>query len=112
MDDLKLLSRSEEDLENEMKIVKAISKDINMNFGSEKCAKICLQKKGRVRRKTCIESTFQKDIKELDTRKAYKYIGTELSHDIEHKNEKENLKKYLRGLRLLLVTELSPKNKI
>jgi hypothetical protein len=45
MDDLKLLSRSEEDLENETKIVKAISKDINMNFGSEKCAKICLKKK-------------------------------------------------------------------
>jgi hypothetical protein len=36
-----------------------------------------------------------------------------LSHDKEHNNEKENLmKEYLRGLRLLLVTELSPKNKI
>jgi hypothetical protein len=28
------------DLENEIKIVKAISKDINMNFGLEKCAKM------------------------------------------------------------------------
>ena len=35
MDELKLLSRSEDDLENEIKIVKAISKDINMNFGLE-----------------------------------------------------------------------------
>ena len=25
-------------------IVKAISKDINMNFGLEKCAKICLKR--------------------------------------------------------------------
>jgi hypothetical protein len=33
MDDLKLLGGSEEDLQNEIKIVKAISKDINMNFG-------------------------------------------------------------------------------
>jgi hypothetical protein len=33
MDDLKLLSRSEEDLENEIKIVKAISKGINIYFG-------------------------------------------------------------------------------
>ena len=32
MEDLKLLGRSEDDLENEIKIVKAISKDINMNF--------------------------------------------------------------------------------
>jgi hypothetical protein len=44
MDDLKLLSRSEEELENEINIVKTISKDINMNFGFEKCAKICLKK--------------------------------------------------------------------
>ena len=32
MDDLKLLGRSEHDLQNEIKIVKAIRKDINMNF--------------------------------------------------------------------------------
>jgi hypothetical protein len=44
MDDLKLLSRSEDDLENEIKIVKAICTDINMNFGLENCARICLQK--------------------------------------------------------------------
>jgi hypothetical protein len=45
MDSLKLLSRSEDDLENEIKIVKAISKDINMNFVLEKCARICLKKR-------------------------------------------------------------------
>jgi len=72
MDDLKLIGRSEDDLENEIKIVKAISKDINMNFRLEKCAKICL-KKGRVPSTTCIGSTFEKDIKELDLRKANKH---------------------------------------
>jgi hypothetical protein len=46
MDDLKLLSRSEDDLENEIKIVEAINKDINMNFGLEKCARICLKMVG------------------------------------------------------------------
>jgi hypothetical protein len=44
MDDLKLLSRSEEELENEINTVKAISKGINTNFEFEKCAKICLMK--------------------------------------------------------------------
>ena len=43
MDDLKLLDRNENDLKNEMKIVQTISKDINMNSGLEKCARIlCL----------------------------------------------------------------------
>jgi len=40
MDHLKLLGRNENDLENEMKIVQTISKDINMKFGLEKCARI------------------------------------------------------------------------
>ena len=44
MDDFKLLGRNKDDLENEIKIVKAISKDINMNFGLEKCARKCLKK--------------------------------------------------------------------
>jgi hypothetical protein len=54
--------------------VKAISNDINMDFGVEKCAKICL-KKGRAQRKTYIQSTLGKDVQELDPRKAYKYLG-------------------------------------
>jgi hypothetical protein len=59
-----------------------------------------------------IGSTFGKDIKELDLREAYKYLGIEESHDIEHENEKEKFKKeYVRRLRLVLGTELSPKNK-
>ena len=33
MDNLKLLGRSEEVLQNEIKIVKAIRKDTDMNFG-------------------------------------------------------------------------------
>jgi len=35
MDDLKLLGRNENDLENEMKIVQTINKDINLKFGLE-----------------------------------------------------------------------------
>jgi len=112
MDDLKLLGRNENDLKNEIKSVQTISKDINMNFGLEKCARICL-KRGRVHRKMHIGSTFENDIKELDPRKAYKYLHIEESFDIQHKNEKEKLKKeYLRRLRLVLRTELSAKNKI
>ena len=52
MDDLKLLGRNENDLKNEIKIVNTISKDLNMNFGLEKCERIRLRR-GRVQAK-CI----------------------------------------------------------
>jgi len=46
-----------------------------------------------------VGSTFENDIKELDSRKANKYLGIEENFDIQHKNEKEKLKKeYLRRL--------------
>jgi len=83
-----------------------------MNFGLEKCARMCL-KRVRVQSKMNMGSTFENDIKELDPRKAYKYLGIEESFDIQHKNGKEKLKKeYMRRLRLVLGTELSAKNKI
>ena len=53
-----------------------------------------------------IGNTFENDIKELDPRKAYKYVyfGIEENFDIQHKNEKDKLKKeYLRRLRLVLL---------
>jgi len=112
MDDLKLLGRNENDLKKEMKIVQTISKDITMKFGLEKCAIICL-KRSSVQSKMHVGSTFENDIKELDPRKAYKYLGIEENFDIQHKNEKEKLKKeYLMRLRLVLSTERSAKNKI
>ena len=50
MNDLKLLGRNENELKNEMKIVQTVSKDMNMKFGLEKCARICL-KRGSVKAK-------------------------------------------------------------
>ena len=58
MDDSKLLGRNENDLKNEIKIVQTISKDINMNFGLEKCARICL-KGDRVQSKMHIGRTLK-----------------------------------------------------
>jgi len=44
MDELKLLGTIEDELENEIKNLKTISKDVNTNFGLETCARICLKK--------------------------------------------------------------------
>ena len=82
MDDLKLLGRNKNDLKNEMKIVQTTSKDMNMNFGLEKCARICL-KRGSVQSKMHVGSTFDNDIKELDSRKAYNYLGIEWERKAE-----------------------------
>ena len=83
-----------------------------MNFGLEKCARICLKRRS-VQSKMHLGSTFENDIKEMDPRKAYKYLGIEENYDIQHKNEKQKVKKeHLRRLRLVLDTELSAKNKI
>jgi hypothetical protein len=40
---LKLLDRSKEVLENEIKIVKTINKDANIKYGLEKCARMSLK---------------------------------------------------------------------
>jgi hypothetical protein len=53
-------------------------------------------------------NTMENEIKESDTMKAYKYLGVQESHNIEHKKEMDRLKKeYVRRLRLILSTELS-----
>jgi hypothetical protein len=81
-----------------------------MKFGWEKCARICL-KSGKVYRKQRMGYTMETEIKELNTMKAFKYFGVEESRNIEHKKEKDRLKKeYIRRLRLILSTELSAKN--
>jgi hypothetical protein len=56
---------------------------------------------------------MENEIKELEPMKACKYLGVAENHNIEHKNEKEKLKKeYVRRLRFILSTELSAKNKM
>ena len=74
-DDLKLLVRKEDELENEIKIVKASSKDVNMNFGLQICARTCL-KNGWAQSKFYKGRTFEKDIKELDPREVYMFFFT------------------------------------
>jgi hypothetical protein len=50
---------------------------------------------------------MENEIKELEPVKAYKYLGAEGSHNIEHKNEEGKLKKeYVKTLRLILKAEL------
>jgi hypothetical protein len=74
MDDLKLIGKKE--LRDEIRIAKTFSNDIKMKFGLEKCAKI-LVRKGKIQRKEHVEKKAEKEIKELETKKAYRYLGIE-----------------------------------
>jgi hypothetical protein len=76
---LKLPGRSEEALEKEIKLVKAISRTLIPIF-YQKGAKIILKKKGCIHRKTYIGNIFEKN-------KVYKYLGIEISDNKEDKNE-------------------------
>jgi hypothetical protein len=48
MDDLKLIAKSEEELQNQIQTVKHFSDDIHMELGLDKCAKITF-KRGKLR---------------------------------------------------------------
>jgi methionine aminopeptidase len=86
--------------------------NIKMKFGLEKCARISL-KNGTVYRKEHIINTMENEIKELEPMKACKYLGVAENHNIEHKIEKEKLKKeYVRRLRLILSTEMEARYKM
>jgi hypothetical protein len=46
-----------------------------------------------------VEKTAENDIKGLETKKAYRYMGMEENHNTEHKREEERLKnEYVRRL--------------
>jgi hypothetical protein len=93
MDDLKLIGKSEEELTDEIQIVKTLSTDIKIKLGWEKCARICLKTARFIGNKhmgntmeTEINNldTMETEIKNLDTMKAHKYLGVEDSHNTQH----------------------------
>jgi hypothetical protein len=58
MDNMKLIGRSEEELNNLIQILKTINNDIKIKFRLEKCAKICL-KSGKINRKQYMETQYR-----------------------------------------------------
>jgi hypothetical protein len=43
MDDLKLMGKTEEEIQIELQVVRNFSNDIHMNFGLDKCAEIVVK---------------------------------------------------------------------
>jgi len=104
MDDLKLIGKTEEELQKQMHVVKTFSDDVHIEFGHDKCAKIVLQRGKLVQSQNLIHD-FNREIQELEQAKTYKYLGTE---EMKESYRKE----YTRRLRMILKPELHAKNKI
>jgi len=108
---LKLIAKSEEELQKQIQRVKNFSDDINMEFGLEKCAKITFKRGKLIHLQNLVIDT-NRVIQELEQGKTYKYLGIEESESIQHQQMKERLKKeYSRRLRIILKPELKARNK-
>ena len=112
MDDLKLIAKSDEELQKQIQTVKTFSDDIHMDFGLEKCANITF-KKGKLIHLQNLVIDINREIQELEQGKTYKYLGIEESEGIQHQQMKERMKQESRRrLRMILKSELNIRNTI
>ena len=89
MDNIKLFSKNEKELENLTQIVRIFCQDIGMEFGIEKCTMLVM-KSGKRHIKEGIELPNQVVIEEKET---IKYLGILEADTIKWVEMKEKLKK-------------------
>jgi hypothetical protein len=83
MDELKLITKSEKELQRQVQKVKTFSNDTHMEFRLVKCAKITL-KRGKFISSQNLVIDNNREIQELEEGKMYKYLGNEESEGIRH----------------------------
>ena len=111
MHDLKLISKSEEQMDTLVRNVHVFSTDIGMGFGMKKCG-ILTMKRGKVVRCEGIKLPKCEVMKEVE-KEGYAYLGIVELHKIKGNEMKEKtIKEYKRRLRLVLKSKLNVKNKI
>ena len=112
MDDLKIYADSDNSLNKLVQTVHRFSQDICMDFGLDKCAK-CTIRQGRKAVTENIDLEDGSSIEDLQEDAAYKYLGIEESSDIQHKKMREKIHgEYVKRVKKICKTELTPKNKI
>ena len=110
MDDFKLYSRSEKELDSLVQTVHVFSEDIGMEFGLEKCATLVMEK-GKIVKSVGIELPDGKVIKSLQEGESYKYLGIlEADKFLEEKMKLNVSKEHIRRLRKVLKSTLNGDN--
>ena len=111
MDDLKIVGKSDEQIDSLLQTVCTFSEDIGMKFGLKKCGVVIL-KKGKLVKFDGIHLPNQEIMKEVDEN-GYTYLGIlELDEIKEHEMKIKVTAEYKRRLRLILKSKLNGKNKI
>jgi hypothetical protein len=109
---LKLIGKSEAELQKQIQTVKTFSDDIHMTFGLEKCAKIAF-KRGKLAHSQNLVIDINRERQELEKGKMYRYLWIEECAGLQYQQMKERLKQeYIRRLRMILKSELNARNKM
>ena len=110
MDDLKLYSRNEKELDSLVQTIRIFSKDIGMEFSIEKCAMLVIEK-GKIVKSVGIELPDGKVIKSLQEGESYKYLGTlEADRFLGEEMKLKVSKEYFRRLKKVLKLKLNGGN--
>ena len=111
MDDLKLFSKSKNQIDSLIQTVHIFSEDIGMQFEIKKCGVLIMERRKGIKTDgiRLPDGQHMKDIDET----AYTYLGILETDKIKKKEMKEKFsKEYLRRLRLILRSKLNGRNKI
>ena len=112
MDDIKLFSKNEKELETLIHAVRIYSQDIGMEFGIENCALLVI-KSGKRHMTERMNLPNHDRIRTLEENEAYKYLDILEADTIKQVQMKDTIwKEYLRRTRKLLETKLSSRNLI
>ena len=110
MDDLKLYSKKEEDLNSLIRSVRSFSEDIGMRFGFNKCARLIIHR-GKVKETTGLE--VQDGIIRDVLKEGYKYLGIPQQRtNLADVTKNQARKEYKRRLKQVLKTRLYGSYKI
>ena len=112
MDDIKLFTKNEKELETRIHAVRIYSQDIGMEFDREKCAMLVM-KSGKQYMTDGIEQPNHDRIRTLEENDTYKYLGILEADTIKQVQMRDLIRKeYLRRTRKLHETKLSSRNLI
>ena len=112
MDDLKLFSKTEDDVESLINTVRIVSDDTGMQFGLSKCAVIAL-KRGKAISSRNIRMPDWEEFRSLGEGGSYKYLGVLETDQIKHEEMKGKIEaEYFSRVRKVLKSKLNARNTI
>ena len=110
MDDLKLYSRSEKELDSLEQTVRVFTEDIGMEFGIVKCTMLVMEN-GKIVKSVGIKLSDGKVIKSLQEGESYNYLGIlEADKVLEDTIKLNVLQEYIRRLRKVFKSKLNGGN--